>query len=120
MKLLNGTRKMVKRRWLSEAIFKLKTPNGKVYYIQFTTWQDTKQVTFLSNCEMGFRNGYSVKRQVSGKQGREITDGPRAQAEYINFMNDFDRNNRDSADFSTSIQMNRYYIWIFCWDRSSH
>ena len=79
-------------------------------------------MTFISNCEVGFSNGYSVKRHVRGKQDQEIINGPCDQAEYINFMNAVDRNNRDSTDFSTSIQTNRYFIRIFCWglDRVVH
>ena len=37
-------------------------------------------------------------------------------------MNGVDRNDRDSADYSTSIRTNRYYLRIFCWglDRVVH
>ena len=37
-------------------------------------------------------------------------------------MNGVDQNNRDSADYSTSIRTNRYYLRIFCWglDRVVH
>ena len=46
----------------------------------------------------------------------------RAQAEYVKWFNAVDRNDRDSADYSTSIRTNRYYIRIFCWalDRVVH
>ena len=115
LKLSNGARKMVNRGWLHEAYLKLKIPNGKVYYIQCRTWRDKKQVKFISNCEVGFSNSYSVKRHVRGKRYREIINGPRAQAEYIKFMNAVDKNNRYSANFSTSIWTNRYYIRIFYW-----
>ena len=69
---------------------------------------------FLSNCEVGFINGYSIKRHICGKQDREIIGGTHAQAEYIKFMNSVDRRNCDSADFSISIRRNEYYIRIFC------
>ena len=81
LKLFNGARKMVKHGWICELVLKLKTPNGKVYYIQCTTCQDKEQVDFLSNCEVGFSNVYSVKRHVRGKQYQEFIKKPRAQAE---------------------------------------
>jgi hypothetical protein len=36
--------------------------------------------------------------------------------------NAVDRNERDSANYSTTIRMNRYYLRIFCWalDRVIH
>ena len=40
---------------------------------------------------------------------------PHAQQTYVEFFNAVDRNDRDSADYSTSICTNCYYIRIFCW-----
>ena len=64
----------------------------------------------------------SVSRHVKGKAGRIVIDGPRAQAEYVKYFNAVDRNDRDSADYSTSIRTNRYYLRIKCWvlDRVVH
>ena len=42
LKMFNDARKMFKSGWLREAVLKLKTPNGKVYYIQCITWRDKK------------------------------------------------------------------------------
>jgi hypothetical protein len=33
----------------------------------------------------------------------------------MKYFNAVDRNNRDSADYLTSIRTNRYYFRIFCW-----
>ena len=122
LKLSNGARNSVKRGWFREAVLKLKTPTGKIYYIQCTTWRDKKQVCFLSSKEAGFSTGLSVKRHVRGKKDREIIDRPRAQLEYVKYFNAVDRNDRDSADYSTTIRTIRYYIRIFCWglDRVVH
>ena len=122
MKLSNGARNGVERGWYREAVLKLKAPGGKVYYIQCTTWRDKKQVCFLSSNQVGFSNGLSVKRHVKGKSTREVIEGPRAQRDYITFFNAVDRSDRDSADWSTSIRTNRYYIRILCWvlDRVVH
>jgi len=56
-----------------------------------------------------------VKRHVKGTRCHVVIDGPQAQAEYIKYFNAVDRNDRDSADYSTSIRTNRYCIRIFCW-----
>jgi len=122
LKLSNGARLGVKRGWFREAVIKLKSTSGKHYYIQCTTWRDKKQVCFLHNSEVGFSDGLSVSRHVKDKDMRVEITGPRAQKEYIDHFNAVDRNDRDSADYSTSIRTNRYYIRIFCWvlDRVVH
>ena len=122
LKLSNGARDKIERGWYREAVLKMKNPVGKVYYIQCTTWRDKKQVCFLSNCDVGSSKGCSVFRHVKGKKARIEIPGPRAQAQYVTYMNAVDRNDRDSADYSTSIRTNRYYIRIFCWvlDRVIH
>ena len=39
---LSGGALMVERGWFREAVIKMKTPSGKTYYIQCTTWRDKK------------------------------------------------------------------------------
>ena len=122
LKLSNGARDGVKRGWFREAVIELKTPTGKSYYLQCTTWRDKKQVCFLHNSQVGYSDGLSVKRHIKGKLGRVKIDGCRAQAEYVKYFNAVDRNDRDSADYSTSIRTIRYYLRIICWalDRVIH
>jgi len=122
LKLSNGARNSVGRGWFREAALKLKSPTGTTYYIQATTWRDKKQVCFVSSSSVGFSNGLSVKRHVRGKKDREIISGVRAQQEYSKWYNAVDRNDRDSADYSTTIRTCRYYIRIMCWalDRVIH
>ena len=68
----------------------------------------------MSNNEVGFSNGLSMKRHVKGKEMRMTIDGPKAQAEYVTSFNfnAINRNDCDSADWSTSIWTNRYYLCI--------
>jgi hypothetical protein len=49
-------------------VIKLKTHTGTDYYIQATTWRNKKQVFFLSNYQVGFGNGITVKRHMRGKE----------------------------------------------------
>ena len=42
IKLLNGARLGVERGWFCEAVIWLKSPTGKAYYMQCTTWGDKK------------------------------------------------------------------------------
>ncbi len=77
---------------------------------------------FLSNNKVGHSVGLTVSRQVRGKKRPVTVPGPPAQADYFHNFNAVDRNDRDSADYSTTICTNRYYIGIFCWalDRVIH
>lgn len=42
LRLSQGARDSVKRGWFREAVLALKTPSGKQFYVQATTWQDKK------------------------------------------------------------------------------
>ena len=114
LKLSNGARLGIARGWFREAVIKLKTKTGKVYYIQCTTWRDKKQV-FLSSNGVGSSNGLTVRRHKKGKEVRGVFARPKAQKDYVDHFNAVDRNDRDSADYSTTIRTIRYYIRIFCW-----
>ena len=39
-KLSKGARESVSKGWYREAVIEMKTPTGKKYYIQVTTWRD--------------------------------------------------------------------------------
>jgi hypothetical protein len=49
------------------------------------------------------------------ERSRDTISAPRAQADYVANYNAVDRNDWDSADYSTTIRTNRYYLRIFCW-----
>ena len=98
------------------------TASYKTYYIQCTTWRDKKQVFFLSTNKVGASHGLTVKRHTKKRARRDTLAAPRAQRDYVTFFNAVDRNDRDSADYSTTIKTMRYYLRIFCWvlDRVVH
>jgi hypothetical protein len=64
----------------------------------------------------------TVQRRVRGKRTRDTIVAPQAQADYVANYNAVDRNDQDSADYSTTVRTNRYYLRIFCWalDRVIH
>ena len=121
LRLSNGARNSIPRGWFREACIKLQG-TYRPHYVQCTTWKDKKQVCFLYSGEVGRSDGLSVLRHVKGEQTRIRINGPRAQAEYQEYFNAVDRNDRDSSDYSTSIRTNRYYIRLLCWclDRVIH
>ena len=115
LKLSNSARNGVKCGWFREAVIKLKAKSGKHYYIQCTTWRNKKQVCFLSSNDVGSISGLSLLRHVKGKPVRIYINGPRVRQDYTKYFNATNRNDRDSADYSTSIRTNIYYIRILCW-----
>ncbi len=106
LKLFNGACNRLERGWFCEACLKLhagQTP----YYVQSTTWKDKKQVSFLSTNKVGRSEGMSVQRRVRGKRTGDTISAPQAQADYVANYNAIDRNDWDSADYSTTICMNQ-------------
>jgi hypothetical protein len=64
----------------------------------------------------------TVNRREKGKNTSTEIAAPRAQQDYVKYFNAVDRNDHDSADYSTSICTNHYYLLIFGWilDRVIH
>jgi hypothetical protein len=122
LKLSNGTRNAVPRGWYREAVLEMKTARSKRFYIQCTTWRDKKQVMFLHSNTIGRSYDNYVRRHVRGQQNRNVIPAPFSQKHYREFFNAVDINDRDSADYSTSIRTNRYYLRMLCWslDRVVH
>eukprot|EP00984_Skeletonema_dohrnii_P004810 scaffold1689_cov99-Skeletonema_dohrnii-CCMP3373.AAC.1 len=122
LKLSKGALNTLKRGWFREAVIVIKAKNGKRYYVQCCSWKDKKQVCFLNSNEIGYSDGTTVRRHRRGKRMRELINAPNTAVEYALYYSAVDKNDRDSADFSTSIRTNRYYIRIFCWslDRVVH
>ena len=121
LKLSNGALKDVERGWYREAALVLKD-RLKKFYLQATTWRDKKQVCFLSNNVVGPSDGMTVCRAKKGANEKEVIAAPQAQQDYVRYFNAVDRNDRDSADYSTSVRTSRYYLRIFNWvlDRVVH
>ena len=122
LKLSNGARNEVGRGWFREAVLKLETASKTTYYVKATSWRDKKQVDFLDSHNISRSTKATVKRHVRGKQTRDVITAPQSQVDYAEHFNGVDRNDRDSADYSTSIRTTRYYLRIFCWakDRVLH
>jgi hypothetical protein len=69
----------------------------------------------LSSNKVGASYGHMVHWRERGSNASRLINSPQAQQDYIKYFNAVDRNDRDSADYSTSIRTNCYYLWIFCW-----
>jgi hypothetical protein len=113
-KMSYGAKNEVKHGWFCEAVLECFAQGNKQYYIQATTWHDIKQVTFLSSNKVDASYGHMVHWRERGNNASRLIDAPQAQQDCIKYFNAVDPNDRDSADYSTSIRTNRYYLWIFC------
>jgi hypothetical protein len=88
----------------------------KEYNVQATTWKDRKQVMFLHTVNIGSSRGlHTVRRSKRGRSGRDVFCAPLAQLDYAENDAAVDRNDRDSADYSTSMRTNHFYFRIFFW-----
>jgi hypothetical protein len=68
-----------------------------------------------NNNNVGRSDNMTVQRSIQGKCTRDTILSPRAQAVYVANYNAVDRNDhQDSADYSTTIRTNQYYLRIFC------
>ena len=105
-KLSKGAVDKIKRDWYHKALIKMETLSRKKYYIQCTTWKNKKQVLFLHSHKVGVSLPDTVAHHIKGKRSREVFPTPQAQVEYVKYFNAVDKNDRDSADYSTSIQTN--------------
>ena len=123
-KLSKGAVKELPRGWFREAVIKLATKHKKAFYIQATTWRDKKQVCFVNSHRTGTSHGknITVRRGRKGSREKEVLAGTIAQREYAKWYAAVDRSDRDSADYSTTIQTHRFYLRINCWvlDRVVH
>jgi hypothetical protein len=75
-------------------------------------WKDKKQVGFLHTHLLGQRWWVDETRYQNKKRRLVINC---RQKNYAKNMNGVDRNDRDSADYTTSIRINRWYLRIFFW-----
>ena len=122
LKLSNGALRDVERGWFREAVLEKKTPTGKRYCIQCSTWRDKKQVMFLHTNLVGATESVTVKRHVKNKKQRVTLQAPQSQHDYAKHFNAVDRNDRDSSDNTTTMRTNRWYLRLFFWvlDRVVH
>ena len=112
LKLPNGTLKSIEYAWFREAIIKCRTkylPRTN-YQIQCSTWRDKKQVMFIHTHKVGPSKDHLVKRRQKGKAARIEISGPLIQKEYAENFNAVDKSDRDSAEYTTSIKTNQWYL----------
>lgn len=122
--LSTGALASVDRGWFREAVLECFTRTGKKFYAKFETWKDKKQLGILTTvpASIGRSFGHFVKRMSRGRREQSILRAPRGVIDYSTYYNAVDRNDRDSADYTTSLQTNRWYLRIFFWvlDRVIH
>ncbi len=82
---------------------------------QATTWRDKKQVLFLHTAKVGRSNSIDTKRHVKRKQEQITIQSMQSQQEYVQNYGGVNRNGRDSAEYSTTIQTHCWYLCIFFW-----
>ena len=78
----------------SHGLHQMRTPRGKKYYIQCTTWCDKKQVTFLHTAAVGNSRSKTVNRHTKGRRGHGRAEfaAPQLQETYVENFNAVDRN----------------------------
>jgi hypothetical protein len=113
--LSNGALHSVERGCYCEAVVKQQTLSCKTFYIQSTTWKEKKQVMFLHTTDVGASEGHTVNRSTKGVHECSVLKAPRAQLNYAKHFNAIDYNDRNSADYTTSIRTNRWYLRVFFW-----
>ena len=72
LKLSNELRNVFQRGRYCEEDINLKTPNGKMYYIQCTTWSNKKHVFALISNEVGYNEGLTVKINTKKKKKERL------------------------------------------------
>lgn len=123
-KLSPGAINSVVRGWSRRATREYANGRSKAdnYTIQATTWRDKKQVGFLHTHLVGPNGTSTTHRHVKGSRTPIEIACPPVQKDYAAHFNGVDRNDRDSADYPSTIKTNRWYIRIFFWclDRVVH
>ena len=98
-KLSKGALNSIYHGWFWEGVLEKSFERSK-YCVQCTTWKDRKQVMFLHTSFVGSSRGkHTVCRGKKGKHGQD------------NFAA-VDHNDHDSADYTTSLHTNRWYLCV--------
>ena len=114
-KVSKGALNTISRGWFWEAVLEKSFERSK-YCVQCTTWKDRKQVMFLHTSSVGSSRGkHTVRRGKKGKHGHDILPAPLSQLDYALNFSAVDRNDRDSADYTTSLHTNRRYLHVMFW-----
>jgi hypothetical protein len=107
------------RGWQRNATRFIEASNGDKCCILANTWIDKKQLGFRLSGKVVEQTGHKTKRHVKGQRLRKDISCPQVQQEYAMYFNGVDRNDRDSADFTTSLKTKwwymRYYFYLLDW-----
>ena len=120
-----GPMEAPKRGWFREAVIKLFTNTGKVFYVQSAAWRDKKEVTFLSlnRVASSQSRGIFVCRGQNGTKVKEKIAGTQEQSDYAERYAPTDRSNCNSAGCSMCMILHMYSarkgcleeMWVSCW-----
>jgi hypothetical protein len=111
--LAGGTRRQ-SLRWICQLV------SAFSYSVQLGTTKN--KLCFLHTNTIGRSSDNYVRRHVRGIRRPQVIRAPLSQKHYREYFNAVDINDRDNADYSTSICTIRYYIRLLCWslDRVIH
>jgi hypothetical protein len=118
-KLSNGAMKSIPRGWSRRATREFDfcyESRIEKYCVQCTVWKDKKQVAFLHTHKVcSNTEGQVVFRREKGKRQRLELPCPPVQPDYAHHFNGVDIQDKDSANYPTTLKTNRWYMRIFFW-----
>jgi hypothetical protein len=85
------------------------------YCVQCTVWKDKKEVAFLHTHKVCGNTGQVALRREKGKRQRLELPCPPVQPDYAHHFNGVDIQDKDSANYPTTLKTNRWYMRIFFW-----
>jgi hypothetical protein len=88
--------------------------NGAKYLVQCTGGKTRNRLVSCTHTCWAKR-WWVDETRYQNKKRRLVINCPPVQKNYAKNMNGVDRNDRDSADYTTSIRINRWYLRIFFW-----
>ena len=86
-----------------------------LYVMQATIWKDKKLVGFLHNHLVSSNADQMVKRWCPRRKKKKKISSHQVTADYAYHMNGVDHKDRDTADWTVSLNSNRFYLRIFYW-----
>jgi hypothetical protein len=121
-KMSNTTIQNLGQGWQRNATRFIESSNGDMCCILANTWIDKKQLGFRLSGKVVDQKGNTTKRHVRGQRLRQDISCPQVQQDYAKYFNGVDRNDRDSADYTTSLKTNRWYMryYFYLLDRVIH
>jgi hypothetical protein len=121
-KMSNTTIQNLGWGWQHNATRFIEASNGDRCCILANTWIDKKQLGFRLSGRIVDQKGNTTKRHVRGQRLQKDISCPQVQQDYAKYFNGVDCNDRDSADYTTSLKTNRWYMryYFYLLDRVIH